>query len=378
MTTPTPQHSTLRLVDRNHRNALMSTGPKTPMGKSVSAKNSTKHGLCANPANPMTEDAQAFDALLASLGDCLAPRDPVEAGLVHRIAVSLWRLQRLAQVDAAISTLAVTAVQPERREVQEWIDLIHRGWRVEHLPGDKPESLQVQFEEGWFRHKGAWLRRGRPDLHAMDVMRDDLCRVGAGILAMVKMLESLAARLRDVPVSFTPTDSEMLAWLLGESAERLPLGGHDGKHPDQQPWASLVDMAIGRARLREEGTPLPADMESLIETQLSSLRVQQMICESPQTATHRASRLTAAMLPDAATLDRLIRYETHADRSLHRALETLAKLRGATVETIRASLTRPGDSDACLESQGTRTQWSIPQNLVGGEIAERSQAVFLG
>jgi hypothetical protein len=36
---------------------------------------------------------------------------------------------------------------------------------------------------------------------------------------------------------------------------------------------------------------------------LGTLGVQQTICESPQTATHRASRMTAAMLPDAATLD---------------------------------------------------------------------------
>lgn len=150
-----------------------------------------------------------------------------------------------------------------------------------------------------------------------------------------------------------------------ERVARHPLApGHDGKHPDQQPWASLVDWAIGRARLHEEGTPLPADIESLIETQLSSLRMQQRICESPQTATHRASRVTAAMLPDEATLDRLIRYETHADRSLHRALETLAKVRGATVQTIRASLTRSGDADACLQMQGTRTDWSIPQSQV--------------
>jgi len=125
-----------------------------------------------------------------------------------------------------------------------------------------------------------------------------------------------------------------------------------------------VDIAIGRARLREEGTPLPADMESLIETRLGTLRVQQSLCESPQSATHRASRMTAVMLPDAATLDRLIRYETHADRSLHRALETLAKLRGATVQTIRASLTRSG-GNACVEIQGKQTDWLIPQGLSG-------------
>lgn len=63
---------------------------------------------------------------------------------------------------------------------------------------------------------------------------------------------------------------------------------------------------------------------------------------------------TAALLPDAATLDRLIRYESHADRSLHRALETLAKLRGAT---IAAKMTGQTEDGADYEIRGERTQW---------------------
>lgn len=66
---------------------------------------------------------------------------------------------------------------------------------------------------------------------------------------------------------------------------------------------------------------------------------------------------TAALLPDAATLDRLIRYESHADRSLHRALETLAKLRGATIETIAAKMTGQTEDGADYEIRGERTQW---------------------
>lgn len=66
---------------------------------------------------------------------------------------------------------------------------------------------------------------------------------------------------------------------------------------------------------------------------------------------------TAALLPDAATLDRMIRYESNADRSLHKALETLAKLRGATVETVAAKMTAQTAEGVDFEIRGERTQW---------------------
>ena len=70
-----------------------------------------------------------------------------------------------------------------------------------------------------------------------------------------------------------------------------------------------------------------------------------------------AHQRTAALLPEAATLDRLIRYETLADRTLHRSLELLAKLRGATVESIWTRITGTTASGATVEVEGKRERW---------------------
>jgi hypothetical protein len=79
---------------------------------------------------------------------------------------------------------------------------------------------------------------------------------------------------------------------------------------------------------------------------------------NPSDAEHEQQREVAALLPDAATLERLMRYESHAERGIRRALETLARVRGVTVASIRATMTRPADGDAALELRGERTTWA--------------------
>jgi hypothetical protein len=66
------------------------------------------------------------------------------------------------------------------------------------------------------------------------------------------------------------------------------------------------------------------------------------------------------------TLDRLLRYETHADRSLTRALDTLARLRGVTVETLSATVTR-----AVIGSTSASHSWASSAKA-HGLIRERT------
>ena len=56
----------------------------------------------------------------------------------------------------------------------------------------------------------------------------------------------------------------------------------------------------------------------------------------PRVGGDRDRRCRAALLPGATELDLLARYETHAERSLYRAIETLAKLRGVRVAVVAA------------------------------------------
>ena len=94
-----------------------------------------------------------------------------------------------------------------------------------------------------------------------------------------------------------------------------------------------------------------------MQVRLAALHTQRRLADDPYIIQQDENKQIATLLPDAATMDRLIRYETHADRSLHRSLEMLAKMRGATVESIAASITGPGPAGTTVEIHGQRTQW---------------------
>jgi hypothetical protein len=61
-------------LDANRRNAQLSTGPTTTKGKGISRANSVRHGLSANLAAGVIEDAGAFEDLHSELVKHLIPR----------------------------------------------------------------------------------------------------------------------------------------------------------------------------------------------------------------------------------------------------------------------------------------------------------------
>ena len=68
----------------NRRNALRSTGPRTPQGKQASKFNATKHGLSASELIiPGQEDPAEFEALFKDFLDDWMPPGPTEMSLVN-------------------------------------------------------------------------------------------------------------------------------------------------------------------------------------------------------------------------------------------------------------------------------------------------------
>ena len=58
----------------NRKNALKSTGPKTPVGKTVSSRNAVKHGiLVITPILPGLESREAWDGHRDAILESLAP-----------------------------------------------------------------------------------------------------------------------------------------------------------------------------------------------------------------------------------------------------------------------------------------------------------------
>ena len=76
----------------NRRNALRSTGPRTPEGKAISRANSLKHGLCATVVVP--EEPALIQARAEELYRAFKPYTDYQAWNVARAAVLTVRIER--------------------------------------------------------------------------------------------------------------------------------------------------------------------------------------------------------------------------------------------------------------------------------------------
>jgi hypothetical protein len=90
----------------NRSNAAKSTGPKSSNGKAIVSTNAIKHAILSDRMLVDGEKPAEFRSLLQELGAALAPVGIIEAALVERIAISLWRQRRLVRAETAALSLA--------------------------------------------------------------------------------------------------------------------------------------------------------------------------------------------------------------------------------------------------------------------------------
>ena len=110
--------STLSKSDAARINGAQSHGPITPEGKAKSAANSLRHGLTAKAIVLPSESQEAYDALLAAYTARFQPADQVELDLVESMAVSRWRLRRIANIETNLlaEEIAVRATRDESKD----------------------------------------------------------------------------------------------------------------------------------------------------------------------------------------------------------------------------------------------------------------------
>ena len=77
--------------------ATKATGPRTPGGKAVAARNATTHGLFARDVvlPSLGEDPDGYAGLEREFAAQLGPRNLLERHYVEKIAAASWRLRRL-------------------------------------------------------------------------------------------------------------------------------------------------------------------------------------------------------------------------------------------------------------------------------------------
>ena len=324
-------------IERNRRNAQLSTGPRSAQGKSIARRNSLRHGLRANPAADVVENPRAFRRLLSRLTDELRPGGVLEEQMVHRIAMCLWRLQRSAKADAAVSSLAISSIAPERAEIQAWIQRINDAWRSDTLQGNHPILRQFGISVGDQPADRGRLYPVRLALRSLDAQRErEMMQSGAAISAMMLMIPDLVERLKYTREMFLPMEAEKLAWLLGASAASFPVIDPMARVEESVAAPSPILQLIQEARGGAPGEELSIPLRALIENRLATLRQQRTCCEYPQTEERGDEKRMAALLPESEMLDRIVRYETNAQRGLLRALDALAKQRGVRVQSLLA------------------------------------------
>src|SRR3984957_20317649 len=94
--------ASLRQVESNRRNALMSTGPKTEAGKCRSRSNAVRHGLTAETVIDILEDPEDYKAFELSVTSDFDAQTAVERELVLRLASVLWRLRRATSIETGM------------------------------------------------------------------------------------------------------------------------------------------------------------------------------------------------------------------------------------------------------------------------------------
>jgi hypothetical protein len=94
--------ATQKQIEANRRNALLSTGPSSETGKSVSRMNALKTGIDAQSLIIRGEDPAALEQLTRQYYERFQPQGPEECDLIDAAITSSWLLRRLRKTEAEI------------------------------------------------------------------------------------------------------------------------------------------------------------------------------------------------------------------------------------------------------------------------------------
>jgi hypothetical protein len=156
-------------VESNRRNALKSTGPKTPEGKDAVRLNALKHGLLSTETLLPGEDEEVLRELGERLRDELQPVGELENLLVDRIVASFWRLRRLGRVEAGIFAWELYG-ELARRADEEASGNTNPIRRIEIASAETSEILETRWigghKEDHESHHDAQEIEARQDMEA--------------------------------------------------------------------------------------------------------------------------------------------------------------------------------------------------------------------
>jgi hypothetical protein len=323
MTTPTQ-------IDANRKNATRSTGPKTPSGKERSSRNAVSHGCRSELAVLPFEQTDAWERHRDGVIRSLTPVGTLEEALAFRVALCLWRLQRVAVYEAATATAAIESVADElaRHQTGDPIAIL--------VAASANDLRQLSKAEEELDKARGHLKEAKEELAILQLLTDradDATLVHGGAAGNV---------LEDADNSVPRDEDDMEGGLdIAEAAFLVRVGVPKDELDapwDWQGWtAGMVRRGIALVAAHAEypadkllSRMVAADLEYIEEKrhEVRSLTAKAQAIRRRAKAAEDRSRLYR-LLPDAPMLEKLSRYEAHLSRQLSQALHELERLKAA-------------------------------------------------
>jgi hypothetical protein len=313
--------TTLAKIEANRRNGELSTGPRTIEGKAVVARNATKHGIFASVPVIPGESPEVWEAHRTGVLESLAPIGLLEINLAERVALLLWRLQRLARYEA--ETVAAEFVEvvvvppiPPPEDVDSILDSPEPMTRDEQLKEIR-RDLRATREELADVLPAREFFRGQQE-------SDTAVPFGAAesILETACEQAELAENLRSDPPQFGTKpfmrklgragyDPKAVVW----TPELIGCGiavyaGYTSKPPERFREAVLVELEEWAEELTRKARRLERD-ETAVVRLLDDGKAQQR---------------QAQLLPGDGRDERIAKYERHLHNLLTSTLHELERL----------------------------------------------------
>jgi hypothetical protein len=247
-------------------------GPLTPEGKQRSKHNALKHGIFSKNVLLQDESRSEFNSLLRGLRNDLRPEGTLEELLVEKLAALAWRLRRLL--------LAERAQIQENTEAEKIVGVLGPGLiRKIQNPNVLERCLELLAE----------LRK--------QVEKDSYTEYYNPILAKIYGIDDKEKHSRGN--LYDPYRE----WVCTSksSGEEQGRGGHATSKKCRLNVLYEIDQESGRLRRYQQ-------VRASLETTGTP----------PEVLRHN--------VPDAPTLDRLLRYEASLERSFDRTLSQLERL----------------------------------------------------
>lgn len=274
----------LKKISANRRNAQLSTGPKTALGKAKSALNAVKHGIFTKEClkNISDEESRDYEALRLGMFESLKPKDQMQAILCDKVTIDVWRLRKVLAFEQGAMQLEILNLDASGSPV----NFSDRKAIIYNMENNKSESEDLNQLKKWLIAKG--------DANFSD-LSDKACWF------LEEIVQNLQQRF---PENYRHINVELL-----ENCKHLSEFCTWNELNLDKFKADLLESIENKLRSK-------CGMSDYYENNLQEFDRKRSIYES------------VAQLPSAENTDKVIRYETHLQRSIERNLRLLRSLQG--------------------------------------------------